>query len=115
MLTRDQILAAEDTQTEVVDVPEWGGQVRLRTLTGGERDQFEAFVARAGDRKDFSGMRQMLLSMALVDESGAPLFGKNDLEKLGKRNGAILDRLFQRATALSGIGTAAAEAAEKNS
>ena len=34
LLTRDAILAAADIQTETVPVPEWGGEVAVRPLTG---------------------------------------------------------------------------------
>ena len=44
-LTRDQILAVSDIQTEEVHVPEWGGTVLVRGLTGAERDEFEAGMA----------------------------------------------------------------------
>ena len=43
-LSRDDILKAEDLTTEEVDVPEWGGTVLVRGLTGRERDEFEASV-----------------------------------------------------------------------
>ena len=41
-LNREAILAAEDLPRELVEVPEWGGAVYVRALTGAERDQFEA-------------------------------------------------------------------------
>ena len=43
-LTRDAILQATDLTFEDVAVPEWGGVVRVRGLTGTERDAFEASV-----------------------------------------------------------------------
>ena len=44
ILTRDQILQANDLVTETVEVPEWGGSVFVKSLTGVERDQFEAAI-----------------------------------------------------------------------
>ncbi len=44
LLPRDLIDGADDLPVEDVEVPEWGGAVRLRTLTGSERDGFEASV-----------------------------------------------------------------------
>ena len=41
-LTKDQILEANDLQSESVTVPEWGGDVLVRTMTGADRDAFEA-------------------------------------------------------------------------
>ena len=39
VLTADALLAADDLKTEVVDVPEWGGSVRVRGLKKGEWDK----------------------------------------------------------------------------
>ena len=41
MLTREQILGSDDLKRQTVAVPEWGGDVFVRMLTGGERDAFE--------------------------------------------------------------------------
>ncbi len=46
LLTKDDILGADDLATEDVEVPEWGGCVRVRALTGTERDAFEAAMFR---------------------------------------------------------------------
>ena len=42
MLTREQILQSDDLPCETVPVPEWGGEVQVRTMTGTDRDAFEA-------------------------------------------------------------------------
>ena len=41
VLSKEQILQADDLKTETVEVPEWGGDVLLRELRGRERDAFE--------------------------------------------------------------------------
>ena len=45
-LTRNEILAVDDLQTQKVDVPEWGGSVYVRGLTGSERDALEASIVK---------------------------------------------------------------------
>ena len=66
-LTKDQIVAAVDIKTEVVEVPEWGGAVAVRELTGLERDAFEQSMVRVdadGKRQaDMSNMRAKLRSL----------------------------------------------------
>ncbi len=42
MLTREQILQSDDLPRETVQVPEWGGEVQVRTMTGTDRDAFVA-------------------------------------------------------------------------
>lgn len=44
LLSKTDILCANDLQTEDVEVSEWGGAVRVRSFTGRERDAFEASV-----------------------------------------------------------------------
>ena len=41
-LTAAEILGTEDIVEELVEVPEWKGTVRVRGLTGRERDAYEA-------------------------------------------------------------------------
>ncbi len=41
--------------------------------------------------------------MAICDEEGKPLFTRSDVEKLGQKSAAVLDRLFTVAQRLSGV------------
>lgn len=105
-LTRDQILAAEDITTEEVDVPEWGGSVLVRSLTGQQRDQFEAtLVERRGKRTamNTANIRAKLVSLCVVDEAGQPVFTHADVEALGQKSAAGLARIYDVASKLSGI------------
>jgi hypothetical protein len=49
-LTRDSILNAKDLKKELVKVPEWGGEVYVRCMTGSERDAFESEAYQSGER-----------------------------------------------------------------
>ena len=44
ILSKADILRADDIKTIEVAVPEWGGSVLLRGLTGRERDLFEESI-----------------------------------------------------------------------
>ena len=44
LLTRDTMLSASDIEIELVEVPEWGGHVFVKGMSGTERDQFEASI-----------------------------------------------------------------------
>jgi hypothetical protein len=105
-LTRDQILAAMDATIEAVDVPEWGGVVHVRNMTGRQRDQFErSRYKMIGDKVEIihENTRAALLAVSLCDANGTLLFTKEDIEALGEKNGAALDRLFDVAQRLSGL------------
>src|SRR5262249_54462608 len=47
-LSKDDILKAADNEPEEVDVPEWGGTVLVRGMTGRERDAFEVSMLTPG-------------------------------------------------------------------
>jgi len=108
-LGRDSILNAPDLTTEDVEVPEWGGWVRVRALSGKERDIFEASVTgthKKNKRMNLDNVRARLVQMTIVGEDGQPLFKRSDIEALGKKSAAALDRVFEVATRLSGISEA---------
>ena len=115
ILSKDQILAVDDVQTIVVDVPEWGGQVRLATMSGTSRDMYEQTLAKAMDKgAAIANLRASFLAYSLVDEEGNLLFSQEDIEALGRKNGAALDRIFQEATKLNRTGFSGSEEAAKN-
>jgi hypothetical protein len=99
-LSRVAILAAVDIHTETVSVPEWGGSVTVRGLTGTERDAFE----QRCHETSYANVRAALLAFSLVDENGKRLFSLEDIQALGAKSAAPLDRLFDVARRLSGIG-----------
>jgi len=120
LLSKDAILAANDLQYEDVHVPEWGGTVRVRALTGAERDAFEAKMAEARQKGMALGaalhnFRAKLVVRCIVDEQGKRLFSDDDAKALGTKSGAVLDRLFDVARRLSGMNEDAVEEAAKNS
>lgn len=105
-LGRDEILNADDLTTEVVEVPEWGGKVRVKGLTGEERDQFEASVIgenTKNKRRNLGNLRARLVAMAVVDGEGKALFKRGDIPALGRKSAAALDRVFEKAMELSGM------------
>lgn len=118
LLSRDEILAADDLPRELVDVPEWGGAVYVRTLTGEERDAFEAATVQSrGKRVDLNlrNIRARLVALAVVDEDGRRLFTDGDVAALGKKSAQALNTLFGVAQRLSGLTEADVEEMAKNS
>ena len=118
LLTKAGILAANDLKTEDVDVPEWGGAVRVRSFTGRERDAFEAAMVRGDgkDRKvDLTNMRARLVGLTVIDEAGQRLFTDEEVDLLGAKSGAALDRVFAVAQKLNGLSGADVEELTKNS
>ena len=118
VLSKAAILSVDDLKTKDVEVPEWGGTVRIRELTGTELDSYEAQQTRqVGDRVEPNpiGSRARLVVRALIDENGKRLFADADAMKLSEKSGLVLDRLWDEIAALSGQTAAAVEDAVKNS
>lgn len=116
LLGREAILGAVDLPTVDVEVPEWGGTVRVRMLTGTERDAFEAgTVIRQGKKVEANlvNIRARLVALCVVDENGLRLFTEADAEKLGQKSGAALGRVFEAAQKINGLTEGAAAAAEE--
>lgn len=105
-LTRDQIIAADDRKYETVSCPEWGGDVRLKSISGTQRDAYESSVIAAGSsdkRMNLRNARAKLIILCAVDDNGAQLFTTDDLNALGRKNAAPIDRLFDACRKLAGM------------
>ena len=99
MLSREDILAAKDLKFMDLDVPEWGGSVRIKMLTGAERDEFEASTVKMGKggkpEQNLANLRARLVSLCLVDADNVKLFTKADVGHLGMKSAAALERVFK--------------------
>jgi hypothetical protein len=106
LLGRDAILAAEDRTFEEVECPEWGGTVRLRSISGAERDNYEqGLIQQRGNSRQMNmrNARAKLIVLCAVDEGGRRMFSEADVSALGKKNAKPLDRLFDACRRLSGL------------
>lgn len=108
-LTRNEILACSDTGRRTVSVPEWGGHVEVRILSGAEMDA--VFAAHA---KDETPIGDVLLVECVVDDEGKRLFTAADLPALKAKSFAALKRVRDAAARLNGYGLEAEQDAEKN-
>jgi hypothetical protein len=118
LLTKVEILEAKDLVFEDVEAPEWGGMVRVKGMTGAERNAYEQSVlVQSGDtyRANLALAKEKLLVITLVDEDGQRLFGDAELKALAGKNAAVIDRLFMVASRLSGISDDDIDELAKNS
>ncbi len=102
LLSKDQILAADDRPTKDVSVPEWGGIVRVRTMSASERDQWEGDTYSDG-KVNTTNFRARFVALCVVDESGNAMFSARDVEALGAKSAAALQRVFNAAQKLNAI------------
>jgi hypothetical protein len=114
MLSRESILSADDLAKTVVPVPEWGGEVAVRMLTGTERDALYASLRSADGAIDGVAFRGRLLVRTIVGDDGKRMFADDEVELVNSKSASVLDRLYEAADKLNSTGAAAVEEQVKN-
>ncbi len=114
LLTKKDILAHVDLKFEIIDVPEWGGQVKVITMSGFARDRFEAGITGKNGGSNFVNIRAKLAAATIADEEGNLIFDEEDIVKLGKKSCAALDRVFAASQKLNRMSQEDVEALAKN-
>lgn len=112
------ILAAQDLPTERVDVPEWGGHVYVRSMTAQERDAWELFLAASrgeDEQLNLRNVRATFVASTAVNGRGELLFSADQVEALGGKNAAAVDRIYTRARRLNRLSDDDVEDLAKNS
>ena len=95
-LTADQILASDDLGLKKLHVREWGGDVYIRVMSVGERDDYERMWIGKKD-SGVDNFRTEYLARVLCDEKGELLFSREKVAQLAKKSGAVMGRLFDEA------------------
>ncbi len=116
-LSKDDILNADDISIESVSVPEWGGHVLVKVLTGTERDAFEGAIYRAkGDGQVISvdNIRARLSVLTIVGEDNNRLFSDSEMASLGRKSSVALDRVFTIAQKINALRAEDVEELAKN-
>ncbi|WP_250451205.1 hypothetical protein [Caballeronia sp. ATUFL_M2_KS44] len=113
MLNRSQIFATNDLKSEVVDVPEWGGQVKVTVMSGLARDAYQKTISESPRAVSF--FEGTLLVATVVGDDDQPLFTEDDIPLLQQRNSDVVSRIALVAMRLNKLGPKATEDAEKNS
>ena len=113
-LTREQILESLDLPMRDVEVPEWGGTVRVATLSAFDRIEWEQQTFPNGE-VDSKRYATALVARCVVDENGTRLFTDDDIEALGRKSLRALNRVRDVATRLNALTGSDVDAMEKNS
>ena len=113
-LTKDQIFNASDHQIKTLNIPEWGGDICLKTMTGFQRDKYESEILKCQKNNSFVNMRVKLAIYTVCDEDGNLLFEEKDINLLTKKSASALDKIFDEATKMNGISEEDIEELEKN-
>jgi hypothetical protein len=99
-LSINDILNAEDYKTEMVSVPEWGGEVEVATMSAEAKDAYEISLLKLkedgeGFERDLENARAKMVAACVVDEHGNRMFkSEAQVKALGSKSAAALDRVF---------------------
>lgn len=108
ILSRDQILAAGRRDVITIDIPEWGGSVCLRPLSGAE-----VTAIYADETRDRTAITQAVVAASICDESGDRLFAPADAPALFDKAYAGLSALTSKALEINRLTAEASTAAGK--
>jgi hypothetical protein len=116
LLTAEQIRQANDLPFEDVPVPEWGGVVRVRCMSGKARNDYETALERdkEGSPVIQNDVRTILSAASMVDDKGDQLFSAKEVKDLAAKSWTALQRVFEAALRLNGMSSKEASADQKN-
>jgi hypothetical protein len=107
-LGRDAILAAEDLPSDDVEVPQWGGKVRVRSMSGAQRLVYERSCEKLRRKGafDVDGSMKVIALLVIhtaIGGDGKPLFEEQDLKRLLDKNFDAVGIVFEKAALLNGM------------
>jgi hypothetical protein len=89
ILTIDDIFEVKDTRFLEIEVPEWGGSIRVAALSAG--DMIDFVESNSGPAQKTAGIRLIILS--LVDEQGNRIGKPEMIERFRKRDTRAMNRV----------------------
>jgi len=100
LLTADQIRKCK-RRSQMVPVPEWGGEVLCWEMSAVIHEQFAK--QRDSIKDGVTSYRAEIVSVCLGDEEGRPLFTIDQVEYLEVQSSDVIQRLFDICSELNGL------------
>jgi hypothetical protein len=114
LLSKEALQKKDDLPTRTVEVPEWGGSVRLRGLSGKKRMQMRrCYDAKTGEIADDEVLAKVLV-WSMVGADGKPVLTESDVPWLIEKNGVVLVRLAEAVMEMSAMTEKSAAEVKEN-
>lgn len=110
---RESILAADDLPREPIKIPEWNLSAFIKPLDGESRFKISQLATTADHTKSNSYIAEAYVCEGLVDDNGDQIFDFDDRGVLAKKNPDIIERIYKKVVALSGMSSSDQVDAEK--
>jgi hypothetical protein len=121
-LSAADILALNDIVISKVDVPEWGGHVYVRGMSGTQRERYLESIRDVKGKGKNQDVRIMLVESSaklaqqtICDKDGALLFSIHQIKQLGEKSSKALQRVVDASAKLNGFSDESEEEAKNDS
>jgi hypothetical protein len=98
ILSLEAILAADDRQARPLEVPEWGGTIKIAPLTKGQQISMRQACRTADGDLDTDNIEMYLFIFGIAE----PQLGEPDIEVPKAKNAKVIDRIVEAIMALGG-------------
>lgn len=100
---REKILGTDWLPSEIIDIPEWDVKILMRGLTLERKRDLLRSVNEEDSKSTDRFLPAFIIACAYDSETKELIFGEEDIDALGSLSAQILEKLGQRALALSGL------------
>lgn len=112
LLSKQQIQDVDDLPSKIVNMPEWGGDVKIRTMSAKNRIDFEKI--NIANKSELETMIHLIM-FSCIDDEGNLLFDDSDFEFLSGKSAKSILKLFQECIEMSTLSQKGLEDKAKNS
>ena len=112
----DKIRQADDRTVEIIDVPEWGVKLELRSMTALQRSQMQVVWAET-EEPSAAVLYQTVLQHCCFDpDTGDQVFDDEDSEWiLAEKSAQVVDQVAQACLKVSGLSADSLDESGKDS
>ncbi len=90
-ITKDQIYKSVDLKREIIDLPEWGGEVEIQAMSVGKKLAYDQYIR---DHEDFNDICYYLISISLINEDGSLFLNEEDKENIMSKSSESVMKIF---------------------
>ncbi len=98
ILNKHQIFASNDLKNKVVEMKEWGGDVKIRVMSAGEQLALNDFLTNNPKDED---MAFHFILMCSINEDGSKMFDQDDIPLLKEKSAESVIKLYQEILSLN--------------
>lgn len=113
---RSKIFAAQDLESELVEIPEWDVTLLIKTMNGAERaNMMQSFADDQGNVKLADAVADIVIYTAHNPATGVRVFTEDDRAMLNTKSGAAIQKAAEVGMRLSGLTADAIDRSGKDS